>query len=212
MAVEKRPTAPASSSPLLDFSKDSLNSTGLLERSVAAQQATPTRHVVDDDQDCTETVKLEPLAFTIDFGDVTPGKKKETPKRFAERLASTTTGHGKRAPSSSSKAEVKKVIESQLRHWQLLLWAFGKLSSPGSLFTKTFVMRPAARFKGKKKRWCHPGPPGSKPDEKKRGGINNHFSKLSLSSLFECWPSSRSIWTVLYVRTGWQRANFYLVR
>ena len=117
MAVEKRPTAPASSSPLLDFSKDSLNSTGLLERSVAAQQATPTRHVVDDDQDCTETVKLEPLAFTIDFGDVTPGKKKETPKRFAERLASTTTGHGKRAPSSSSsKAEVKKVIESQLRH------------------------------------------------------------------------------------------------
>ncbi len=121
MAVEKRPTAPASS-PLLDFSKDSLNSTGLLEKSAPAQQATPTRHVVDDEEEnsCTETVKLEPLAFTIDFGDVTPGKKKETPKRFAERLA-TSSGHGKRAPSSSSissssKAEVKKVIESQLRH------------------------------------------------------------------------------------------------
>jgi hypothetical protein len=61
---------------------------------------------------------LEPLAFTIDFGDVTPGKKKEAPpKRFAERLAAASSGGGlgKRA-SPSGKAEVKKVIESQLRH------------------------------------------------------------------------------------------------
>lgn len=117
MAVEKRPSAASSS--LLDFSKDSLNSTGPLVPSLAAaQQATPTRHVEeeeDDNSSCTDTVKLEPLAFTIDFGDVTPGKKKETPKRFAERLASSTGGHGKRTPSAT-KAETKKVIEYQLRH------------------------------------------------------------------------------------------------
>lgn len=126
MAVEKRPVATTSaSSQLLDFSKDSLNSTGLLDKSTVnpvQQQATPTRHVVEEEEEensCTDTVKLEPLAFTIDFGDVTPGKKKETPKRFAERLASIG-GHSKRAPSS--KAEVKKVIESQLRHWHHHLW------------------------------------------------------------------------------------------
>lgn len=126
MAVEKRPVAVQSSSvaqstALLDFSKDSLNSSGALERSVTApQQAAPSRqqHVaaveeVGEEEDgtssCTETVKLEPLAFTIDFGDVIPGKKKEAPpKRFAERLAAASSGGlGKRA-TPPSKAEVKK--------------------------------------------------------------------------------------------------------
>ncbi|XP_057375457.1 mucin-5AC-like isoform X2 [Daphnia carinata] len=126
MAVEKRPiavqsSAVAQSTALLDFSKDSLNSSGALERNVTGpQQAAPSRqqHVaaveeVGEEEDgtssCTETVKLEPLAFTIDFGDVIPGKKKEAPpKRFAERLAAASSGGlGKRA-TPPSKAEVKK--------------------------------------------------------------------------------------------------------
>nr|CAH0107254.1 unnamed protein product [Daphnia galeata] len=138
MAVEKRPIAvqsssvvQQSSSALLDFSKDSLNSSGVLEKSVTSQQSTLARQqqqqhqhavlvvaeeVVEEEEEsssnsCTETVKLEPLAFTIDFGDVTPGKKKEAPpKRFTERLAaaSSSGGLGKRSSHPSSKAEIKK--------------------------------------------------------------------------------------------------------
>jgi hypothetical protein len=139
MAVEKRPIAvqsspvvQQSSSALLDFSKDSLNSPGVTPQQSAPprqvqlhqqqQHAAVAQEVVEEEEEssssCTETVKLEPLAFTIDFGDVTPGKKKEAPpKRFAERLAAASSGGGlgKRA-SPSGKAEVKKVIESQLRH------------------------------------------------------------------------------------------------
>lgn len=77
----------------LDFSKDSLNHSS-------------TQAVEDDEEEesesCSSSVKLEPLAFTIDFGDVTPvHKKKETPKRLAERLCT---------PRTTTKAEaVKKV-------------------------------------------------------------------------------------------------------
>ena len=84
---------------------------------------------------CTETVKLEPLAFTIDFGDVTPGKKKEAPpKRFTERLAaaSSSGGLGKRS-SPSSKAEIKKVIlnyDIENSFFGLLSKIIEKLSSP----------------------------------------------------------------------------------
>ncbi len=53
---------------------------------------------------------LEPLAFTIDFGDRSSvkSKKKETPKRFTDRL---TSGQ-KRTPGQSTKppSEEKKVI------------------------------------------------------------------------------------------------------
>lgn len=117
MAVEKRPVASAAST-LLDFSKDSLNSTGLQEQqksSPVQHQATATRHVEEEENNCTETVKLEPLAFTIDFGDV--GKKKETPKRFSERLVGANKRSTPSSSSNSPKAEAsKKVIESQLRH------------------------------------------------------------------------------------------------
>ncbi|EFX86641.1 hypothetical protein DAPPUDRAFT_307901 [Daphnia pulex] len=133
MAVEKRPIAvqsspvvQQSSSALLDFSKDSLNSPGVTPQQSAPprqiqqqqhqqQHAAVAQEVVEEEEEssssCTETVKLEPLAFTIDFGDVTPGKKKEAPpKRFAERLAAASSGGGlgKRA-TPSGKAEVKKV-------------------------------------------------------------------------------------------------------
>jgi hypothetical protein len=162
MAVEKRPIAvqsssviQQSSSALLDFSKDSLNSSSVLEKSVTSQQSTLARQqqqhqhavlvvaeeVVEEEEEsssnsCTETVKLEPLAFTIDFGDVTPGKKKEAPpKRFTERLAaaSSSGGLGKRSSHPSSKAEIKKVIlnyDIDNSFFGLLSKIIEKLSSP----------------------------------------------------------------------------------
>lgn len=77
--MEQRPPAVNSSS--LDFSKDSLNTSSAVQE--------PEEEEEEDSESCSSSVKLEPLAFTIDFGDVTPvHKKKETPKRLAERLTS----------------------------------------------------------------------------------------------------------------------------
>ncbi len=80
--MEQRPPAAINSSSL-DFSKDSLNT------SSAVQEPEEEEEEEEESESCSSSVKLEPLAFTIDFGDVTPvHKKKETPKRLAERLTS----------------------------------------------------------------------------------------------------------------------------
>lgn len=152
MAVEKRPatstaalaasTATASSS--LDFSKDSLNSTAsglvapvtgggeILHRSSDEQGIGATANVTtnddfcdDDEEDGSEScsIKLEPLAFTIDFGDVSPvksNKKKETPKRLAERLAASSgqSSSQKRQQQASKAEAAKKVMTNHfsIRH------------------------------------------------------------------------------------------------
>ena len=148
MAVEKRPAtstaalAASTASSSLDFSKDSLNSTAsglvapvtgggeILHRSSDEQgigaTATATDDVCDDEEDGSEScsIKLEPLAFTIDFGDVSPvksNKKKETPKRLAERLAASSgqSSSQKRQQQANKAEAAKKVMTNHfsIRHW-----------------------------------------------------------------------------------------------
>ena len=117
--AEKRPVNQQQQRESLDFSKDSLNSPEKKSPELEQQK----RHLLERKQltveeeeesssSYSEAVRLESLAFTIDFGDVAPvkPKKKETPKRFVERLANTSS-HSKRTTSKStdSKKKVKQI-------------------------------------------------------------------------------------------------------
>lgn len=96
MTVENLSVVNSTARPLLGFSNDSLNSR--LNKSPSLNKC----HEADADDEEADSLKLEPLAFTIDFGDPSSSKskKKETPKRFADRIASCGGGNGKRQPSS----------------------------------------------------------------------------------------------------------------
>ena len=97
--MEQHRPSPANKSALLDFSKDSLNSSAGLEQRQEAQQEEE-----EEDEESCSSIKLEPLAFTIDFGDVAPvnKKKKETPKRLAERLSTAQQKRQAKAEATSS--------------------------------------------------------------------------------------------------------------
>lgn len=120
--AEKRP---ANQRESLDFSKDSLNSPEKKPPELEPQskprlerkQLTEEEEEEEEESSSSysEAVRLESLAFTIDFGDVAPAKakKKETPKRFAERLTGReSSSHLKRAASKSTDSK-KKVNKSR---------------------------------------------------------------------------------------------------
>ena len=86
----------------LNFSKDSLNSSAFTNNSVSspssprttvaaasasASASASTAAAAVQEEEEEDAGKLEPLAFTIEFGATK--KKKETPKRFVERLNSS---------------------------------------------------------------------------------------------------------------------------
>ena len=109
-AKQPSAAAAAASSPVSDATDGRLVSGG--HSSVGSAFAIRQVDAAADGAECeaANAKKPEPLAFTIDFGDLSgvKGKKKETPKRFTERLAAS--GH-KRSLSQSKTLEDKKVIK-----------------------------------------------------------------------------------------------------